>query len=784
VPIHEIAVGEAEAPRTPHSLDDLVYELKREVRRAFAEGRRGIAVELLAQHPDLRRRRMHVFDVLYEEYQLLTAAEEEFDLEALAGEFAWFPYELNGKFKEVLDGRTLIEDSLGRVAAPWPEPGDRLGGFEIVDLLGAGAAAHVYLAKEPALGDRLVAIKASPRKTSEAETLGKLLHPNIVPVHSVTSDGPTRLTLVCMPFLGRATLDDVRGRLFRAPNRQDAKAPQSGGIVAEFVKRGAGFQPAIPPRRGQAILDAISRVNEAHGNLKVAGCALSEAGTGIREAGEPGARPDPLLATRSYVDGVVHLAAQMADALAYTHSSGICHGDLKPANVLVSPAGRPMLLDFNLANEANGIDLEVGGTLVYMPPERLLAAATSRELVGDPRSDLFSLGAIVYQLLCGELPFGCLPDGPLNRDMARWMWERQRTRPLPLGDRNVDVDPSLARLVERCLEYDPADRPQSARELATEFRRHLAAGRRAKRWVRTHPWLATAAAVVMIVALGVATHRVVNAPTPAEYAFDQGIDAYRHADYATANQRLTESLDYGGKKWQTWYLRGLARQHLGDHGSALDDYRGAEQLHPTRAVYARMGDCFCRAPTQNFPSAIAAFRRAIERGEARPEVYNNLGVCFQIQSDFSDARNCFDCAIVLAPHLATPYYNRAFVEWKLAFRDQRPASADGLRDIDQAVALGLSSSDVLLYAARMHSYGVDDTERRRKALAFLAKAIEHGAKIELLNQDPTLRSLMAEFRTRPDYPNLVATGAKCAAIPTNRLLDLPDDLNVAELAER
>ena len=297
--------------------------------------------------------------------------------------------------------------------------------------------------------------------------------------------------------------------------------------------------------------------------------------------GEPAALPDLIIAKRTYVDGVVHLAAQIADALAYTHAKDICHGDLKPANVLMTPGGRPMLLDFNLANPTNSVDSEVGGTLVYMPPERLLAAATNREMSSDPRSDLYSLGAIVYQLLCGELPFGVLPDGPQNRAMAKWMWERQATRPCHCGVRNGDIDPSLARLVDRCLAFDAADRPQTARELASELRRYLIQSRRVKRWVRSHRWLVTAAAAAMIFVLGAAAYQVVNAPTPAEYAFDQGMAAYQHGDYAAADQRLTESLNYGGKRWQTWYLRGLARNTWATMATALDDYKAADQLHPT-----------------------------------------------------------------------------------------------------------------------------------------------------------------------------------------------------------
>src|SRR5258708_6874946 len=286
----------------------------------------------------------------------------------------------------------------------------------------------------------------------------------------------------------------------------------------------------------------------------------------------------------------------------------------------------------------------------------------------------------------------------------------------------------------------------------------------------------------MIIIMGVVTHGAVNGPTPAEYAFEQGMAAYQRADYSAADQRLTEAINYGGKTWQTWYMRGRARQRLGDHSEALGDYRRADHLHPSRVISARLGDCYCRSPGDDFRSAIGAFRAAIEHGVEGPEVYNNLGVSFQLQSDFSDARKWFDLAIALAPDSATIYYNRATLEWQLAQSNQQSAGPDGLGDIDHAIALGLSSPDVLVFAARMYGETLDDAIRRRKALAYLAQAIELGADIEGFDQDPTLGALMAELRIGADFPELVAAGAKREAVRTVRFLDLPDDLDAAELA--
>src|SRR6185312_6087917 len=132
------------------------------------------------------------------------------------------------------------------------------------------------------------------------------------------------------------------------------------------------------------------------------------------EAPEP--EPDDrFLARASYVDGVVRLVSQLADALAFVHAKGVLHRDLKPSNVLVSPAGRPRLLDFNLSADESA-DGPFGGTLPYMSPEQLRIGLREEENVQaiDARSDLFSLGVMLYELLAGTHPFGPIPLGPVD----------------------------------------------------------------------------------------------------------------------------------------------------------------------------------------------------------------------------------------------------------------------------------------------------------------------------------------------------------------------------------
>ena len=109
---------------------------------------------------------------------------------------------------------------------------------------------------------------------------------------------------------------------------------------------------------------------------------------------------------QTYVDGVLKIAIQMAEALEAAHEQGILHGDLKPSNVLLTPEGRPLLLDFNLSQDFVRSPSVCGGTLPYMPPEYLRVLARHSEFKRDSEfnaaPDIYSFGALLYELLTGH----------------------------------------------------------------------------------------------------------------------------------------------------------------------------------------------------------------------------------------------------------------------------------------------------------------------------------------------------------------------------------------------
>jgi eukaryotic-like serine/threonine-protein kinase len=155
---------------------------------------------------------------------------------------------------------------------------------------------------------------------------------------------------------------------------------------------------------------------------------------------------------------IVNIGMQTAAGLAAAHEKGLIHRDIKPGNILLEKSGqRVKLTDFGLARAAEDVRLTrsglVVGTPLYMSPEQ----ASGDEL--DPRSDLFSLGVVLYELAAGEPPFtGKTPLAVLKR-----LTEDQ---PVPLRERNPELPEWFVHIVDRLLAKKPADRYQSAREVA------------------------------------------------------------------------------------------------------------------------------------------------------------------------------------------------------------------------------------------------------------------------------------------------------------------------------
>ncbi len=246
----------------------------------------------------------------------------------------------------------------------WPEVGERLGGFRLLARLGAGSLGHTYLASDPALADRPVVLKLTPRGLDEHVSLARLQHTHIVPLYAAPEFPGRDLRALCMPYLGGASLDRVLDDLRSRP----------------------GGRPD-----GRAVVEAIDRAQEG---LPV---AVESAGPARR-----------LLATLPYPEAVAWVAACLADALHAAHGRGLVHMDVKPANVLLAGDGTPMLLDFHLARPpiapGGPSPGSIGGTPSTMAPEQraaMEALGMGRPIAEavDGRADVYALGRTIEAAL-------------------------------------------------------------------------------------------------------------------------------------------------------------------------------------------------------------------------------------------------------------------------------------------------------------------------------------------------------------------------------------------------
>jgi serine/threonine protein kinase len=448
------------------------------------------------------------------------------------------------KAKSADDSSGQEGQALGSAFAP---PLQHLGDYQILREVGRGGMGVVYEAQQLSLG-RHVAIKVLPahalldarqlgRFQREARSAAKLHHTNIVPVFGVgEQNGLHYYVMRFIKGLGlEVVLDELR-RLRRPGGKQTptqaeaqdrptnvtrdlsvvdvARGMLSGHYAAEECvarpesAKGVGLEQARPSRAqgvphdaGDPTTAAVKGERASDSSFILHPSSLSS-GT-IHLPGQSGG--STLSETGSqYWQSVARIGMQVADALAHASGQGVLHRDIKPSNLLLDETGNVWVTDFGLAKGISDVDNlthtgDIVGTMRYMAPERFSGR-------GDLRSDVYSLGLTLYELLGLRPAFN---EADRNKLIKQVMHD-EPVRPRKL---NPQVPRDLETVVLKAIARDPAHRYQTPAEMADDLKRfvedrpvkarRISGAERLWRWCRRNKLMtAMAAAVVLALVAG------------------------------------------------------------------------------------------------------------------------------------------------------------------------------------------------------------------------------------------------------------------------------------------
>jgi serine/threonine protein kinase len=387
------------------------------------------------------------------------------------------------------------EPAAGNAIAP--EPAQRtIGEFELLSRLGQGGMGVVYRAWQPSLG-RQVALKcmlksgdtiAEARFAREIRALVQVEHPGVVKVFTSGSMGDQ--WFFAMELVEGADLARVCEQL---SSRQVTE-------VDDTTWREALTSACAAARSSEVPLSDSGPADERLARARVA----------TEEPGESGSEAiPPVVRGPGYVAEVVEMIRQVAEAADALHEAGIIHRDIKPGNIMVERDGQtPVLMDLGLARLADESDgrltrtRQFVGTLRYASPEQIRAIARV-----DRRSDIYSMGATLWELLTLGPLFGATDETPTPELMERI----QTVEPGSPRKFNPSVPRDLEAIVLKCLEKDKARRYATAGELAADLGRFMRSEPVTARlsspweltvkWMRRRPAIAALSAAVFIVGL-------------------------------------------------------------------------------------------------------------------------------------------------------------------------------------------------------------------------------------------------------------------------------------------
>lgn len=408
----------------------------------------------------------------------------------------------------------------------------------------------------------------------------------------------------------------------------------------------------------------------------------------------------------------LEIIESIARALGYAHARGIIHRDIKPSNILLDKNNLPKLTDFGLAKNLDSHSLithtgEIVGTVSYMSPEQ--AMGNSRDM--DGRSDIYSLGIILYQICCGRLPF----QGETTVEILRKIAEED-----PITPRRIrqDLHWEIETITLKALEKDPALRYQHAEEMADDVRRFLEGEaiqakpltflnrlvRKVERYKGTV--LLILFSFLLTITLLIERHwsQIRLAKIQAEtqknlIQSQQEASAFEAMMFLERSQPQKALKTIGGalKLERTsprlLYLRGKTRRQLKEYSKAVEDFSRALALNPQF-----MEVLFLRAETyrdlKDYEKSLVDYTQFIRRGPQFDHALTSRGEVFYLLKKFSEAIEDLDSAIGLNPTYSKNYYLRG--KAYLGMEKFKKAQ----ENFELALKYHSKSPDLYLYLAR------------------------------------------------------------------------------------
>jgi serine/threonine protein kinase len=371
-----------------------------------------------------------------------------------------------------------------------------LGDFRIHHEVGRGGMGVVYEAEQISLGRR-VALKVLPfastldskqlqRFKNEAQAAAHLHHQNIVPVYATGCERGVHY--YAMQFIEGQTLAAFIGEL-RMKTKQERDAAECA--------------PVEPAAAGNAIRTApwIPKEARPDDSSPLSPDEILPSVTLPPTTPKAGISTERSTHSPTYFRSVAQLAVQAAEALEHAHQLGVVHRDIKPANLLLDHRGHLWITDFGLAHSQNQAGLTMSGDLVgtlrYMSPEQALA----QRVTIDHRTDIYSLGATLYELLTLEPAYHGHDRHELLRQIAF-------EEPRPPSHYSKAIPVELETIILKAIEKNPAERYATAQEVAEDLERFLKDEpirakrptllQRGRRWARRHQSVVWSAIVCFV----------------------------------------------------------------------------------------------------------------------------------------------------------------------------------------------------------------------------------------------------------------------------------------------